>query len=124
MPTAAERSLRATTYAKPPTRLQARVIAYERAERLRRAAAITLPLLGAALVSLFIPVWHLIGVPGFLVAAVVLGRARFQEAAALESLDGTCPACDATQSFEPPAKFELPVTLRCPGCSSFVRLEA
>ncbi len=119
-----ERTLRATTYAKPPSALKARVVEYPRSERLRRAGAIFLPLFGAALLSLFIPAWHFVGVPGFLILAVVLARRRLAEATALEALDGSCPACGDAQSFAPPSKFELPVTLRCPGCSAFVKLEA
>jgi hypothetical protein len=124
MATAVERALRATTYGKSPTSLTARLTEFERSERLRRAGAIFLPLFGAALFSLFIPAWHFVGVPGFLTLAFVLGRGRLLEAAAVDSLEGTCPSCGVPQHFAPQAKFELPVTLRCPGCSAFVKLES
>jgi hypothetical protein len=121
--TAIEKVLRASTYAKPPTSITARLTEYERSERLRRASGIFLPLFGAALVSLFIPVWHLVGVPGFLIVAFVLARGRFGQATAVDSVEGTCPSCEELQCFAPPSSSELPVTLRCPGCSAFVKLE-
>ncbi len=123
MATAVERALRATTYERPPTSLTAQLLEYERSERVRRGAAIFLPLFGAALLSLFVPGWHFIGVPGFLILAIVLGRRRLAEATALEALQGTCPSCAEPQHFAAPAEFDLPITLRCPGCSAFVKLE-
>ncbi len=123
MATAVERELRATTYERPPTSLTAELVEYERSERLRRAAGVFLPLFGGALLSLFVPGWHFIGVPGFLILAIVLGRRRLAEAPALESLQGICPSCGEPQHFAP-SNFDLPVTLRCPGCSAFVKLEA
>ena len=124
MATAVQRALRATTYERPPTSLTADLVEYERFERLRRAAAVFTPLFGAALLSLFVPGWHFVGVPGFLILAIVLGRRRLVEVTALESLQGTCPSCAERQHFAPPSSFDLPATLRCPGCSAFVKLEA
>ncbi len=123
MATAIERVLRASTYAKPPTSITASLTEYGRSERLRRASGIFLPLFGAALLSLFIPVWHLVGVPGFLIVAFVLARGRLGQATAVDSVEGPCPSCEELQRFVPPSRFELPVTLRCPGCSAFVKLE-
>jgi len=122
--TGVERVLRATTYERPPTSLAAQLVEYERSERLRRAAGVFFPLFGGAVLSLFVPGWHFIGVPGFLILAIVLGRRRLAEATALEALQGTCPSCAEPQHFAPPSRFDLPVTLRCPGCSAFVKLEA
>ncbi len=118
-----ERELLATTYQREPATLLARCVEYDRAERFRRAAAISLPLFAAALVSLPIPAWHLVAVPGFTIAAFVLGLRRLRQASALESLTGPCPACGAEQSFAASGRrLLLPATLRCPDCSEFVKL--
>lgn len=68
------------------------------------------------------PGWHLVGVPGFVVAAVWLGARRLREEARVVSLSGPCPACAREQVFPPPAGARLPATLRCPGCGEFVKV--
>ncbi len=124
MPSTSQRELLGTAYQREPATLLARTLEYDRRERIRRAAAIFLPLLGAALVSLPIPAWHLIAVPGFLIAAFVLGLRRLRQASTLESLSGPCPACGVEQRFATSGPLELPATLRCPGCAEFVKLAA
>ena len=119
-----ERALLASTYGKEPTTLSAQLVDYDRSARLRRAASIGLPLLGGAVLSLFVPAWHFVGVPGFLIASVVFGLRRLREHASLEALTGECPACRSEQGFPAQGALELPITLRCPGCGEFLKLEA
>ena len=122
MATTRERKLVARVYEREPTSLRVRVLEYAPGERRRRAARIALPLFAAALLSLPIPVWHLVAVPGFLIASVLLGLRRLREESSVESIEGPCPGCGVDQSYEPPARFALPATTRCPGCSEFVKL--
>ena len=73
---------------------------------------------------MFIPViGHLVGLPGFLIASVVLSVRRLREDVTLESLDGDCPACRSRQRFEAEGRLSLPVTLRCPACSEFLKID-
>ena len=122
MPEIRELPLYASSYAREPTELRLRVLHFDRAERFRRAAGISLPLLGGALVSLPLPGWHLAAVPGFLAAAVILGIRRLRQATRVEGLAGACPACAREQDFPAPPRLELPATLRCPTCGEFIQL--
>ena len=109
-------------YEREPTTLRVRALEYAPGERRRRAAGVALPLFAAALLSLPIPAWHLVAVPGFLIASVVLGLRRLREESRVESIAGPCPGCGVEQSFDVPTRFALPVTTRCPGCSEFLKL--
>ncbi len=117
-----ELPLAAESHGREPSRLLARVAPYDRPARLRRAAAIFLPLLAAALVSLPIPGWHFAGVPGFLIAAFVLGRRRLRQAFAIDSIEGPCPACALDREYAPADSGAFPMTVRCPSCGEFLKL--
>ncbi|MFQ5512918.1 MAG: hypothetical protein ACE5FG_00660 [Myxococcota bacterium] len=123
MPTRSELELRATSYGAEPSWVQVRLLGFDRRERVRRAVRTSLPLFGAAVISLPVPGWHLAAVPGFFVASVVLGIRRLRQRQQVESLAGPCPACLQPQGFPAPARLALPCTLRCPGCGEFVKLE-
>lgn len=114
--------LRAESYGREPTALVARVTDYDRAARARRAAAIFFPLLGAAILSVPIPGWHFAAVPGFALAALVLGARRLRQAQRVESVEGPCPACGKAERFGVPERSRFPLTLRCPGCGEFLQL--
>ena len=116
-----EQELRAECYGYEPGPVQVRITRYERADRLGRAARASLPLLGAALLSVPIPLLHLFAVPGFLIAAGVLGLRRLRQLEQAEDLRGPCPACAKVQAFPVPPRLVLPLTLRCPACGEFVR---
>ncbi len=119
-----ECELQAESHGAEPTIVCARTTRFERADRLKRAARTFFPLFGLALVSLPIPGWHLAAVPGFLLAAFVLGVRRLRQREQVEALEGPCPACRRRQGFRVPARLVLPLTLRCPDCGEFVKLEA
>ncbi len=118
-----ECELRAESHGAEPSTLRVRTTRFERRERLKRGARIFFPLLGLALVSLPIPAWHLAAVPGFLLAGVVLGVRRLRQRVQVEALEGPCPACGRRQDFAVPARLALPLTLRCPDCGEFVKLQ-
>lgn len=112
----------AETHGREPTVVRACVTQFERGERWRRAAAVFVPLLAAALVSVPIPGWHLVGAPGFAIAALVLGRRRLRQDLAIESLRGPCPACGESRCFAAPSPPEFPAIVSCPGCREFLKL--
>ena len=118
----AEVRLRAEHYGSEPTQIQARVIRLERAQRWKRAARIFVLLLAAAVATALIPGLHLIAPPSLLIMAVVLGLRRLRQTQCVEALVGTCPACREDQSLPAPSQFQLPLTLRCPGCGEFLKL--
>ena len=120
-----ERSLelRAEVFGQEPAVASARVVDLDRKHRVGRALRIALLMLMGALVSLPIPVWHLIGVPAFLIAAVVLGARRLRQDRFVESVSGTCPACREPVDYPVPDGARFPDTFPCPRCSEFVRLQ-
>ena len=89
---------------------------------MRRALWIGLPLLGLALLSLPIPGWHFIGVPGFAIASFVLARRRLAQELEIEEMSGPCPACASAQAYPVPGAAPFPLTLACPGCQEFLKL--
>jgi rRNA maturation protein Nop10 len=121
--TARQAQLRAECYGHLATTVVGQWVEYPPAERMRRAAAIFFPLLGAALLSLPIPAWHFIGVPGFAIAAAVAGLHRLRQRETFESLSGPCPACGGDRSFALPARAAPPLTLTCPACGEYLRIE-
>ncbi len=119
-----EFELRAESHGCEPSGVRGRVTHFNRGERVRRAAKIFFPLLAAALASLPIPAWHLAAVPGFLIAALVLGVRRLRQSERVEALEGPCPACARGQTFPIPERLVLPLTLRCSACGEFVKLQS
>jgi hypothetical protein len=87
-----------------------------------RAGRLAGLLLLAALLSLPLPLWHFIGVPGFLAAAVWMGARRLRQERAIEQVAGPCPACGQPQQFEVPPEAQFPLTVACPGCRAFLKL--
>ena len=115
--------LRARVYQRDARDFSAEVERFDHRARRRRALARALPLLGGALLSLPIPGWHFIGVPGFVIAAVMLGRRRLAQELRVVSLAGDCPACGEALVFDSPPLERLPATLPCPSCREFLQLE-
>jgi len=115
-------ALRAESYGQPPTRVEATVAEYESAVRTRRAAAVFLPLLAGALLTVPLPGIHLITTPGLAFLAFSLGRQRLRQRYRIDKVRGPCPACHLPQDLPVAASSEFPVTLRCPGCGEFLKL--
>ena len=118
-----ERAFVASSYGKPDSQLRVQVTDFDHGERVRRAATIFFPLLGGALLSLPIPAWHLFAVPGFLIAAVVLGMQRLRQTSRVDRIEGRCPACGDPQQLPVPRRLVLPTTVTCPGCGEFIKLQ-
>lgn len=117
-----DREVRATSYGVEPQAFVGTFREFGRRERLSRAAGRFLPLLGGALVSVPIPGWHFVGLPGFLIAAFVFGGRALREHSRLERLCGRCPSCDVDQDYPAPAALVPGTRLACPACGEFIAL--
>lgn len=69
-----------------------------------------------ALGGLFIPVAHLILVPSFLTAGIIMAVKRSREDRRLAEVRGPCPRCGAQQTFKAGGRFESGRSLDCPAC--------
>lgn len=118
-----ERVISAEAYGAEPAELRAEVEEFDRSARLGRAFKIAGPLLLGAIVSLFIPVWHLFGVPGFLVASAVLGTRKYRQTRAIELVAGPCPACKSDQPYPVAEDTGFPLSIPCPACGEFLKLD-
>ena len=114
----------AEVYGYEATRFSASALQFTQAQRRARARRIFLLLLLGALLSLPIPGWHFVGVPGFLTAGVIMARKRRRQEFLIESLTGRCPACGDDQTLARLELYELPASLPCPGCGEFLQLSA
>jgi hypothetical protein len=112
--------LQAEVYGHEPGRLRATLHEFTPALQRRRALRTALPLLLGALVSLPIPGWHFVGVPGFLIAAVMLGRKRLRQRLEVVGVSGACPACGDEVTL--PEFEDLPATTPCPACAEYLQL--
>jgi hypothetical protein len=106
----------------PPFPVRARLQQFAPAERRRRAVRVSAPLAVLAVALLPIPGLHL-AAPILLGTAFVLGRRRLREAEAIEALFGECPCGVRDQPYVLPERIQWPLTLRCPACREFVRVE-
>jgi hypothetical protein len=84
---------------------------------------IGVPLFLLALLSVPLPGWHFAGVPGFLIASLVLARRRLRQEFEFESVRGPCPACRSDQEHAVPGAARFPLVVPCPGCGEFLQLQ-
>jgi hypothetical protein len=116
------RRLRVESYGHDSGLLECDVRSYGRAARAGRALVLGSALVVAAALSVPIPGWHFVAVPGFLLAAFRLAARRLRQEHAFLCARGPCPACGERQRFAIPAALELPHTLACPSCRAFLKL--
>ena len=94
----------------------------EHSERVSRAARIFGILFGVGLVSVLVPVLHLILPPLFLIAGMIFATTTYMETAEILSGEVTCPNCHRVMALRPEAE-EWPKSLRCEGCSYTLTVE-
>jgi hypothetical protein len=109
-------------HGQPVFRVRPTLERFDAAARRRRALRAALPLVGLALLVLPVPGLHL-SVPLLLGAAFVLARRRLRESELIRELTGECPCSPEAQSYAVPDRIALPLTVRCPACREFVRVE-
>jgi len=103
-------------YAAEPTHGSATVESFPRAVRLRRAVKGLATAWGLAVVSVFIPVAHLLLVPGFVIGGIVTFVLRARQPDRVRAVHGKCPDCGSEQDFEPGGRWVLPRDLTCRSC--------
>ena len=113
-----------SAFGAPPVHATATVQNQSPAERLRRTAAGIGLCAGLALVSLFIPVAHVILVPTFVGAGIAVAVVRAREDTRLLRVHGVCPRCATTQEFECGGRFTSTRSLDCPACHTNLTLTA
>ena len=93
-------------------------------ERVARALKGWLGCWSLAAITLFIPVAHLVLVPGFFIGGIVLGARWSRETRSFVEARGPCPGCGEAQTFRLRGKYVLPKETSCPACRARVLVEA
>jgi hypothetical protein len=106
------------------TPVDLRVLRHSRGQRARRAVAGLLLLWLLAAVSVFIPIAHLILVPGFFLGGVGLFVVRWRRRDRFAPFRTRCPSCGGTVAFDSEEAAELPLRLHCPACDEALILKA
>ena len=115
-----DETIRITAFGREAREAVVRVRAWTPAERLARTLGGWLGCWALAAVTLFIPVAHVLLVPGFFIAGIVVLVRRFGEDRSFVDGRGACPACGADQVFRLRGRFVLPKETSCPACRARV----
>jgi hypothetical protein len=109
----------------PSTAARIEVRTLSRSERFRRGGVMLLVGLVAAVVSLPIPIVHLVFPPVALVAGFALGVRRGLRREVFQKAIGRCPFCGLEQRLNlAGATYRLPQALKCKSCNKLLTLEA
>ena len=73
--------------------------------------------------SILLPIAHFVLVPGFLIAASVVGVRRLREHASIVGLSGVCPRCLEPRRFAVKEAFGDAVSTSCEKCSFAIDVE-
>jgi hypothetical protein len=111
-----------TAFGFSPQPATAVVIEQTSAQRTARALAGLGACWGIALGGLFIPVAHLVLVPVFVTAGIVVAVRRAREDRRLLLVRGTCPRCGEAREFRPGGRFVNGRSFSCPACHGYVAL--
>ncbi len=106
------------------TPVDLRVLHHSRGRRIRRAAAGLGLLWLLAAVAVFIPIAHLILVPGLFFGGIGLFIVRWRRRSRFEAFEATCPTCGARASFDLEEAAELPLRLHCSSCDAALTLKS
>lgn len=91
----------------------------DRLKRTARGVAITL---GLGVLAVFIPVFHWVLVPIFLVALPVVGVYMYRTTAMVEKALGECPECRQDITLDLAPQTRIPHWTYCPACNKPVQL--
>ncbi len=111
-----------TAFGAPTRDATATVVHQTPGQRLSRALAGLGMFWGLALIGLFIPVAHLILVPAFFTAGIVMAVLKAREDRRLVKVHGTCPRCGVEQDFAVGGRFTGDRSLDCPQCHNTLRV--
>lgn len=119
-----ERRYRLTGYSDQRTEATVRIRSFDRAGRMKRAAAGLALWWGAAIASVFIPVAHFFLVPGFFLFGVFTAVHRLRTPNIVVAAHGTCPDCGVDQDLDILGPWEESRDVICRECRRPLRLEA
>jgi hypothetical protein len=105
-----------TVFGAAPTRATVTLASLSVPRRLARGLAMLAICWGAAIVAVFIPVAHLILVPGLAVAGLVAAVLRAREDQQILRIHGACPRCGREEDFVPDGSLRRSLAVTCPGC--------
>lgn len=91
-------------------------------DRLRRTARGVAITLGLGVLAVFIPVFHWVLVPVFLVAVPVVGVYIYRPTTLVEKAAGECPECRKAITLDLAPQTRIPHWTYCPACSKPLRL--
>lgn len=117
-----ERQATLRGYGERTTDATVRLVRFDRRARLRRAGLGLATWWTVAVAGAFIPVAHLVLVPGFLGFGVYSFVRRARSPVVPLSITGVCPDCDAEQEFDPPGRWVEPLRLACGQCGRALQL--
>ena len=117
------RRLVGSVYGREPFEVVASVEVFDRAQRIKRALKLSLPLFLIGLPLIPIPGVHL-ALLFLWPAAVFFAARRLLEVERVAKLAGACPCSVEPVDYDLPDRLGLPLTLRCPGCAEFVKIDA
>lgn len=92
-------------------------------DRCKRAAAIFGILLASAIVSVLIPVFHFVLVPGLIIGSFVMAYLRFKEKASVDLSSLNCPECNKSLDKKSAALHENSLRLFCYECRKNIALQ-
>ncbi len=111
-----------TVFGAPPAPVSVSLIPLTLGRRAGRAASVLAVAWLLGVLSVAIPVAHLVLVPGLLLGGPVLAYLRFRATEVVTRVHGTCPRCGVAQDFEPPGSWGRAMTIDCPRCHSRLAL--
>ena len=111
-------------FGRPPSSAEVVVRALATGERLRRAGVPLGAGVGAALVTLPIPLVHLVFPPVALMMGVLGSAWRFRQREVFQRAEANCPFCQTRQRLNLAGSgFRLPQAITCVQCLQPLRLE-
>ena len=113
---------RLSGYAPEPADAEVDIEKLSPARRARRALGGFAGMLGAAVLSVFIPIAHFVLVPSLFIGAFVMGALRFRHKSLVVKAHGRCPDCGAEQDLDILGPFPGRTDLFCRSCHRGIKL--
>jgi hypothetical protein len=84
--------------------------------RARRALRALATFWAIAVLTILIPIAHLVLVPGFFVTGIVMALVKLNEPASVTGVSGICPRCGQERQFEAGGRLKASSQVTCPVC--------
>lgn len=110
-------------YSEQATSGTVEVLRLDSGDRTRRALRHLALCWGGAVASVFIPVAHLLLVPGFFAAGIVLLAGDLRTSELVKEARGTCPDCGKAQTLDLTGRWKGGGEVACRYCHRMLRLE-